>query len=71
MEACNHRLVSAHARLTRADRDAGLRTATAPMIRDPDELQWEVHEGGERWFYRIHPGDQEATQRRIQRVVAA
>jgi predicted amidohydrolase len=68
--ACDHRTLPAHARLARPDRDAGLRIATAPMIRDPDELHWEVHERGGLRFYRIHPADREPIRRRIERVIA-
>jgi predicted amidohydrolase len=69
-EACDHLTLPAHARLTRADREVGLRVATTPMIREPDELHWEVDERGGRRFYRIHPTDAEATRRRIERVIA-
>jgi predicted amidohydrolase len=68
--ACDHRTLPAHARLVRPEREAGLRIATAPMIRDPDELRWEVHERGGLRFYRIHPADREPTRRRIERVIA-
>jgi predicted amidohydrolase len=68
--ACDHRTLPAHARLARPDREAGLRIATAPMIREPDELHWEVHERGGLRFYRIHPADREPTRRRIERVIA-
>jgi hypothetical protein len=68
--ACDHRTVPAHARLARADREAGLRIATAPMIREPEELHWEVHERGGLRFYRIHPADREPIRRRIERVIA-
>src|SRR4051794_19669568 len=53
--ACDHAALPAHARLTRPDREAGLRVATAPMIREPDELEWETEERGGLRFYRIHP----------------
>jgi predicted amidohydrolase len=69
--ACDHRTLPAHARLSRADRDAGLRIGTAPMIRAPDELRWEVHERRGLRFYRIHPADRPQTAGRIERVVAA
>ena len=69
-QACDHRFLRAQARLTRLDRDAGLKVATAPMVRDPDELHWEMHERSQRRFYRIHPADREVTQRRIEHVVA-
>ncbi|HSD77743.1 MAG TPA: hypothetical protein VLA98_10070 [Solirubrobacteraceae bacterium] len=69
-QACDHRTLPAHARLARPDREAGLRIATAPMIREPDELHWEVHERGGLRFYRIHPADREPTRRRIERVIA-
>jgi predicted amidohydrolase len=68
--ACDHHTLPAHARLARPDREAGLRIATAPMIREPDELHWEVHERGGLRFYRIHPADREPTRRRIERVIA-
>jgi hypothetical protein len=68
--ACDHRTLPAHARLVRPDREAGLRVATAPLIREPDELHWEIHERGGLRFYRIHPADREPTRRRIERVIA-
>ena len=37
-EACDHVALPARSRLTRPEREAGLRVATAPMIREPDEL---------------------------------
>ena len=43
-DACDHAALPARSRLTRPDREAGLRVATAPMIREPDELEWEVEE---------------------------
>ncbi|MFL5884097.1 MAG: hypothetical protein ACJ77M_03430 [Thermoleophilaceae bacterium] len=70
-EACEHRTLPAHARLVRTHRETGLRIATAPMIREPDELHWEVHERGELRFYRIHPADRDPTARRIERVIAS
>lgn len=69
-DACDHVTVPAHARLTRPDRAAGLRVATAPMIREPDELHWEVEERGGLHFYRIHPKDTDVTQSRVERVIA-
>jgi predicted amidohydrolase len=69
-EACDHRTLPAHARLARPDREAGMRIAAAPMIREPDELHWEVSERGGLRFYRIHPADREPTRRRIERVIA-
>ncbi len=41
------------------------------MIREPDELRWEVEERGGLRFYRIHPADHEATRRRVERVIAS
>src|ERR1051325_6973416 len=41
-DACDHATLPGHARLTRPAREAGLRVATAPMIREPDELEWDV-----------------------------
>ena len=67
--ACDHLTLPAHARLTRVDRRAGLCIGTTPLIRDPDELRWEVHERGGFRFYRIRPADLELTQSRIERVV--
>jgi predicted amidohydrolase len=69
-DACDHLTLPAHARLTRPDRETALRVATAPMIREPGELEWEVEERGGRRFYRIHPADREATRRRVERVIA-
>ena len=68
--ACGHRTLPAHARLVRPNREGGLRIAAAPMIREPDELHWEVHERGGLRFYRIHPANREPTRRRIERVIA-
>jgi predicted amidohydrolase len=70
-EACDHASLPARCRLTRPEREAGLRVATAPMIREPDELEWEVEERSGLRFYRIHPADHEPTRARIERVVAA
>lgn len=70
-DACDHAVLPGHARLTRPDREAGLRVATAPMIREPDELEWEVEERGGLRFYRIRPADHEATRRRVERVIAS
>ena len=69
-DACGHVTLPAQARLTRAHREAGLLVATAPMIREPDELEWEVEERGGLRFYRIHPADSEDTRRRVERVIA-
>src|SRR5262245_57280104 len=69
-DACDHATLPGHARLTRRDREPGLRVATAPMIREPDELEWEVEERGGLRFYRIRPADLEATRRRVERVIA-
>jgi predicted amidohydrolase len=62
--ACDHATVPARSRLTRPDREAGLRIATAPMIREPDELHWEMEERSGLRFYRIHPADGEPTHAR-------
>ena len=70
-DACGHAALPARSRLTRPVREAGLRVATAPMIREPDELHWEVEERSERRFYRIHPADREPTRARVERVIAA
>src|SRR3954462_8337073 len=69
--ACDHRTVPAHARLTRADRKRGLRVAAAPMISDPGEMRWESRERNGLRFYRIPPGDEEATAARIGKVIAS
>jgi predicted amidohydrolase len=69
-DACDHVTLPAHARLTRRDREGGLRVATAPMIGDPDEFEWEVEERAGRRVYRIHPADREPTRRRVERVIA-
>ena len=69
--ACEHVVLPARGRLTRANREAGLRIATAPMIRRPDELEWEVEERSGRRFYRIHPADREPTRARVERVIAS
>src|SRR6476469_7327451 len=39
-DACDHAALPARSRLTRREREAGLRVAAAPMIREPDELEW-------------------------------
>jgi predicted amidohydrolase len=70
-ETCDHRALPARSRLTRPDREAGLRVATAPMIREPDELEWEVEERSGVRFYRIHPADREPTRARVEKVIAA
>jgi predicted amidohydrolase len=67
---CDHVTLPAHARLTGADRNSGLRVATTPLIRDPDELRWEVKERGELRFYRICPSDHDSTQARVKQVIA-
>ena len=69
-DACDHAALPGHARLTRQDREQGLRVGTAPMIREPDELEWEVQERSGLRFYRIRPADHEATRRRVERVIA-
>ncbi|HKP91548.1 MAG TPA: hypothetical protein VJT75_16400 [Thermoleophilaceae bacterium] len=70
-DACDHAALPARSRLTRPERDAGLRVATAPMIREPDELEWEVEERSGLRFYRIRPADREPTRARVDRVIAA
>ena len=42
--ACDHIALPARARLTRPERDTGLRVGTTPMIREPDELEWTAEE---------------------------
>jgi predicted amidohydrolase len=70
-DGCDHAALPARSRLTRRDREAGLRVATAPMIREPDELEWEMEERSGLRFYRIHPADREPTRARVERVIAA
>jgi predicted amidohydrolase len=70
-DACDHAALPAHSRLSRPDRETGLRVATAPMIRAPDELEWEVQERSGLRFYRIHPADMEPTRERVDKVIAA
>ena len=70
-DACDHAALPARSRLTRPEREAGLRVATAPMIREPDELEWEVEERSGLRFYRIHPADREPTRTRVEKVIAA
>jgi predicted amidohydrolase len=70
-DSCEHVTLPARARLTRRDRDGGLRVATAPMVREPDELSWEVEERSDMRFYRIHPVDCEPMVARVERVIAA
>ena len=69
-DACDHAALPARSRLTRRDREA-LRVATAPMIREPDELEWEMEERSGLRFYRIHPADREPTRARVEKVIAA
>ena len=68
---CDHIALPARSRLTRLEREAGLRVATTPMIREPDELEWKVEERSGLRFYRIHPADREPTRARVERVIKA
>jgi predicted amidohydrolase len=70
-DACDHIALPARSRLTRPDREAGLRVSTAPMFREPDELEWEVEERSGLRFYRIHPADREPLRARVENVIAA
>ena len=70
-DASDHTVLPARCRLSRPDREAGLRVATAPMIRKPEELEWEVEERSGLRFYRIHPADREPTRERVEKVIAA
>jgi predicted amidohydrolase len=70
-DTCDHVALPARSRLTRPEREAGLRVATAALIREPDELEWEVEERSGLRFYRIHPADQEPTRARVEKVIAA
>jgi predicted amidohydrolase len=69
-DACDHAALPARSRLTRPERETGLRVATAPMIRDPGELRWEVEERSGMRFYRIRPADLEPTRARVEKVIA-
>lgn len=68
-DACSHAMLPAPARLGRSEREGGLRVATTPMIREPEELHWEVDERSGIRFYRIHPVDSANTARRVNRVI--
>ena len=68
-DACDHAVLPPWARLTRPDRDGGMRVATTPLIADPDELEWRVVERRELRFYRIGPNGGTATRDRIERVI--
>ena len=70
-DACDHVALPVRSRLTRPERESGLRIGTAPMIREPDELEWEVQERSGLRFYRIHPADREPTRTRVENVIAA
>jgi predicted amidohydrolase len=70
-EACDHAALPARSRLSRPEREADLRVATAPIIRAPDELEWVVEERSGLRFYRIHPADREPTRARVEKVIAA
>ncbi|HSD22794.1 MAG TPA: hypothetical protein VLB79_00555 [Solirubrobacterales bacterium] len=70
-DGCDHVTLPTRSRLTRPEREAGLRVATAPMIRAPDELEWEVEERSGLRFYRIRPADRELTGARVEKVIAA
>src|SRR5688500_12072453 len=52
-DACDHIALPARSRLTRPEREAGLRVSTTPMIREPDELEWKMEERSGLRFYRI------------------
>jgi predicted amidohydrolase len=69
--ACDHAVLPPWARLTRADRERGLRIAATPMIADPDELDWRLEERRGLRFYRIAPADRSTTRERVERVVRA
>jgi predicted amidohydrolase len=70
-DACDHLLLPAHARLARRDRGDALRVATAPLLGDPDELSWQVHERRGMRFYRIEPRVNGDMADRIARIIAA
>jgi predicted amidohydrolase len=67
---CDRAALPARCRLSRPDRE-GLRIATTPLIREPDELEWEVNERAGLRFYRIRPADRAETSARIETVIAA
>ncbi len=69
-DACDHAVLPSWARLSRPDRENGLRIATTPLIADPDELEWHVVERRNLHFYRIGPNGGDATRERIDRVIA-
>jgi predicted amidohydrolase len=68
-DACSHAVLPPWARLTRPDRENGLRIATTPLIADPDELEWRVVERRGLRFYRIGPNGGTSTRDRIERVI--
>jgi predicted amidohydrolase len=70
-DICDHAALPARSRLTRADREGGLRVGTAPMMRDPDELEWVTEERAGMRFYRIRPVDREDARTRIASVIAS
>ena len=70
-DACNQVSLPSRSRLTRPEREAGLRVATTAMVREPDELEWEVEERSGMRFYRIHPADGEPIAARVDKVIAA
>ena len=70
-DACNHVWLPSRSRLTRPEREAGLRVATTAMVREPDELEWEEEERSGVRFYRIHPADGEPLAARVEKVIAA
>ena len=70
-DACDHVALPSRSRLTRPEREAGLRVATAAMVSEPDELEWEVEERSGVRFYRIHPADGGRIVARVEKVIAA
>src|SRR5262245_2833463 len=70
-DSCDHVALPVRSRLARPDREAGFRVATAPMIREPDELEWEVKERSGLRFYRIHPAERGAIPARVEKVIRA
>jgi predicted amidohydrolase len=70
-DACDHVALPSRSRLTRPEREASLRVATAAMVSEPDELKWEVEERSGLRFYRIHPADGEPIVARVEKVIAA
>ncbi len=71
-EACEkvvHTLVPIGSRISRRGLARGVTIGCAPLVEDPDELSYEVHERGGKRFYRIAARDIEAISARIETVL--